>query len=136
MVKNYNFKKYLSIYLAAWGLSCGTRDLSWVMRDLLLLCTYSPVVASAVTGCDAWAQLLQDIWDLSSLTRDWTHVPCIARQILNHRTTREAPGIIIYKAYLYTLLSLILTEVLWSSHEETEAQRVPGIAQGWWSNKS
>ena len=27
----------------------------------------------------------------SSWTRDRTSVPCIARQILNHRTTREAP---------------------------------------------
>ena len=26
----------------------------------------------------------------SSQTRDWTHVPCIARRILNHWTTREA----------------------------------------------
>ena len=26
----------------------------------------------------------------SSRTRDWTHVPCIGRRILNHCTTREA----------------------------------------------
>ena len=30
------------------------------------------------------------MWDLSSLTRDWTHVPCIARWILHHWTTE--PG--------------------------------------------
>ena len=29
------------------------------------------------------------MWDLSSLTRGWTCVPCIARWILNHWTTRE-----------------------------------------------
>ena len=29
------------------------------------------------------------MWDLSSLTRDQTHVPCISRLILNHWTTRE-----------------------------------------------
>ena len=29
------------------------------------------------------------MWDLSSLTRDQTLVPSIARQILNHWTTRE-----------------------------------------------
>ena len=29
--------------------------------------------------------------DLSSLTRAWTCVPCIARQILNHWTIREVP---------------------------------------------
>ena len=33
-----------------------------------------------------------DVWDLCSLTRDCTHVPCIARRILNFWTTREAPG--------------------------------------------
>ena len=35
---------------------------------------------------------LQNMWDLSSLTRDQTHVPCIGRQILNHCTTGEVPG--------------------------------------------
>ena len=32
------------------------------------------------------------MWDLGSLTRDGTHVPCIARWILNHWTTREVPN--------------------------------------------
>ena len=32
------------------------------------------------------------MWDLSSLTRDRTHIPCIARRILNHQTTREVPA--------------------------------------------
>ena len=31
------------------------------------------------------------MWDLISWTRDWAHVPCIGRQILNHWTTREVP---------------------------------------------
>jgi len=31
------------------------------------------------------------MWDLSFLTRDRTHTPCIPRQILNHWTTRELP---------------------------------------------
>ena len=31
----------------------------------------------------------QGMWDLSSLTRDRTHILCIARWILNHWTTRE-----------------------------------------------
>ena len=29
------------------------------------------------------------MWDLSSQTRDQTHIPCFARWILNHWTTRE-----------------------------------------------
>ena len=31
------------------------------------------------------------MWDFSPLTKDWTHVPCTARQILNHWTPREIP---------------------------------------------
>ena len=38
-----------------------------------------------------WAYLLCSIFDLSSLTRHWSWVPCIVRQILNHWTTREVP---------------------------------------------
>ena len=37
------------------------------------------------------------IWDLSSLTRDRTHVPCIGRWILQHRTTKEVPKIGFFK---------------------------------------
>lgn len=35
-----------------------------------------------------------DMWDLSPLTRDQTHIPspCIVRWIPNHWTTREAQG--------------------------------------------
>ena len=33
--------------------------------------------------------------ELSSLTRDWTQVPCIPRQILNHWTTKEVPPVTI-----------------------------------------
>ena len=35
--------------------------------------------------------MLLGMWDLSSLTRDRTHVPCIARQILNLWTIKEVP---------------------------------------------
>ena len=37
----------------------------------------------------AWISLPRGMWDLSSPTRDQTHVSYIARQILNHWTTRE-----------------------------------------------
>ena len=33
----------------------------------------------------------QGMWDLSSLTRDGTCIPCIGRQSLNDWATREAP---------------------------------------------
>ena len=32
-------------------------------------------------------------WDLSSLTRDRTRIPCAGRQILYHWTTREVPQV-------------------------------------------
>ena len=34
-------------------------------------------------------KLLHGTWDLSSLSRDQTRIPCIARWILNHWATRE-----------------------------------------------
>ena len=39
------------------------------------------------------ALLPHGMWDLSTLTRDRTCVPCIARWILNHQITREVPNI-------------------------------------------
>ena len=39
----------------------------------------------------AGAQLLQGLWDPSSLTWYQTHIPCIARWILNHWATRGVP---------------------------------------------
>ena len=40
----------------------------------------------------AWAQLPQGMCDLSSPTRDHTHMPCIGRQTPNHGPTREVSG--------------------------------------------
>ena len=32
------------------------------------------------------------MWNLSSQTRDWTHIPCITRQILHHWIIRDVPN--------------------------------------------
>ena len=37
----------------------------------------------------------RSMWDLSSLTRDESRIPCIVRQILYHCTTREVPCFVI-----------------------------------------
>ena len=59
--------------IVAPGLSrCGTRALE--IKGL--------VVASHGLSC---------LWDLSSPTKDRTHILCIGRQVLNHRTSREVP---------------------------------------------
>ena len=39
------------------------------------------------------ALLPHGMWDLSTLTRDRTCIPCIARRILNGQITREVPNI-------------------------------------------
>ena len=46
------------------------------------------------------------MWDLSSPTRDQTCISCIARQILNHWTTREVP--ILLKPHFRPLIEILL----------------------------
>ena len=65
------FLKKSFIYLAVLGLSYDVWGL--------------------LSSCAAWAYLPYGTWDLRSLTRDGTCVPCIGRRILNHWTTREVP---------------------------------------------
>ena len=76
----------ICIYLVASGLSCS-------MWDLLLQQTDSLVMAGRQAQ-----YLLQGMWDLSSLARNKTCDPCISRQILNHRTMREIPGLVLSSA--------------------------------------
>ena len=55
------------------------------------------------------------MWDLSSQTRDQTHVSCIGMQILYHLATREAPeNIFCMKWIPLNLLRLILWPRIWS----------------------
>ena len=58
-------------FVAMNGLSCGV---------------WAPEYTGSVVT--VWAQLLCSMWDPSSLTRDWTCIPCIGRQTFNHWTTR------------------------------------------------
>ena len=50
----------------------------------------------------------QGIWDLSSLTRDWTCTPCTGRRRFNHWTTREVPSFIDFSLTCFLCSSLIL----------------------------
>ena len=74
-----------NLFLAVSGLSCRT----WYL--LLRHMGFSLVVVHGLSSCGVPAQLPCNMWDLSSLTRDRTRIPCIGRQILNHWTTREVP---------------------------------------------
>ena len=66
-----------------------------------------------------WTILSQDPWlqcvGSSSLTRDWTWGPCIARQILNHWITRQVASLVSLSwkyspsSSIYTMLYLYLS---------------------------
>ena len=71
------------------GLSCGTMDLHRDLWDPSTGHTDSLVVACRLRSGSRWVEVLCGKRDLSSPTRDQTHVPCISRWILNHWTTRE-----------------------------------------------
>ena len=88
--------------LAASGLSCGTQDLSfWHASSSLRYSGFSLVVVRGLASCGPWAQLPHGMWDLRSLTRDQTSVPCITRWILNQWTTRKIPPLPIFKEHNY-----------------------------------
>ena len=58
------------------------------------------------------------MWDLSSPTRDQTHIPCIVRWILNHCTTREVP-----------ILATLETAQQWKKKRKKERKENPSAMQ-------
>ena len=70
------------------------------MQDLSLQLMDSLVVVWGLSSRGAQAWLLCGIWDRSSLTRDQTHLPCIARWILNHWIIREVLVLILSDGFL------------------------------------
>jgi len=50
------------------------------------------------------------MWDLSSLTRDLTCVPCIGRKILSHWTNKEVPRAPVWPPLFSLLLPFQTTE--------------------------
>ena len=71
--------------VAVLGLPLQPSALWWCARACLLLSTDS--TALKLSSCSS--QALKLYVDLSSLRRDWTHISCIGRWILNHWITRE-----------------------------------------------
>ena len=57
--------------------------LHWVLVAACGIADFSLVTARRLSGCSTQALLPRGMWDLSSPTRDWTHVPCTGRWILN-----------------------------------------------------
>ena len=67
---------------------------------LLCVCVWTSLVAQALEDVGSVLRCVGlsscHIWDLCSLTRDQTHVPCIGRQNLNQWTTKEVPKILLF----------------------------------------
>ena len=80
------FLKKICTHLDVLGLSCITEDMSLGYTDSPVG-TWDPEYAGSVVVVPGLAAL----WHVGSWfpSQGLTHVPCIARQILNHWTTRE-----------------------------------------------
>ena len=66
-----------------WAFCCG------VQATLVAACRLQSVCR--LSSCRTWAEMPHGMWDISSPTRDQTHVPCIGRWMLNYWTIREVP---------------------------------------------
>ena len=90
-----------------WGLFLLCTSCLVVKPRLNSCCAWAPehkvsvAVVRSLSSCGTWAPethaqqfwcsalLFHSMWDHSSLIRDGTWIPCIARIILNHQTTRK-----------------------------------------------
>ena len=84
-----------SVFLAVLGLSCFEQAFSSGAERGFACCRAqvlgpraSVVAASGPSSCGTRAWLPRGMWDLPGPVI-WTRVPCIVRQLLIHRTTRE-----------------------------------------------
>ena len=127
-------------WLWGWGqkgtifyLSCLFIWLCWVSvvscRIFLMGCVDTRAAAPGLRSCgtqalehsgfsswDAQAELLQGMWDLSSPSRDRTHISCIARWILNHWATRE----VLRGYYLLTPLPNLSSVLFTTTHQKED----------------
>ena len=108
------------IYLAS-------SSLSWGMRKFSLRCIASLVATRRLQNVGASVVVTRRFncsaayGNFSSLTRDWTCVPCIARWILRYWTTKEIPKLLFLyvivawlSSYLiHWLLAFLIYDLLW-----------------------
>ena len=73
------------------GLNCGTHDLhyiTWYLHHVV-----SSIVMNRLSLVVAHGLICSmSCGTLDPLTKDWTHVPCIARQIINHWSEVGSPA--------------------------------------------
>ena len=55
------------------------------------------------------------MWDLSPLTRDWTHASCVESASLKNETTREVQYIIFFIIYSYCTAQSLFIHYLYKS---------------------
>ena len=68
------------------------------------------------------------MWDLSSLTRDWTHTPCIGRGSLNCWITREVPIFLLFIVFSqldFSRLRCLFTTASWLLIKRRNSQSQP-----------
>ena len=85
-----------------WAFCCG------VQATLVAACRLQSVCR--LSSCRTWAEMPHGMWDISSPTRDQTHVPCIGRWMLNYWTTREVPDCLYDKFADVTKLRILKWE--------------------------
>ena len=100
--------------------SCGERELLFIVVHKLLIAVVSLVLKERLLVHRPQWLWLTGLVTLrhveSSQTRDWTSVPCIARQILSHWTAREALTLCIlfilcFYHLLYTYTNTSITHI-------------------------
>ena len=97
------------VLLAACRILVASCRISTAVHRLSGCGTWAPV--HGVSSCGARVQLLSDVWDLSSPTRNRTHVLCIPRQILNHLTSREILSLMCHLRANISLLIFCLDDL-------------------------
>ena len=133
--KNYWAVPYIFIcsfiYLTALGLNCLTQDLCCFTQELLL--------RPADSSCGFWAQcwavqawLFCSVWNLSSLIRDGTCAPCIARQIFFLMYLLFLPALGLH-CYVWVFSSCSKQRLLSSCHVWASLVAEHGLQGAWTS---
>ena len=95
------FYLFTSLFWLCWVFAAAHRLSLVAVRGLLIMMT-SLVAEHELSSWWVVSVAPQYVGNFSSPTRDWTRVPCIRRQILNHWTTREVPVILSFLAFFST----------------------------------
>ena len=76
-------------------------SLSLIAAHRLLLLWNTSLRVSRLSSWQCAGLFSCGMWDVSSLIRAWTYVPCIGRRIFNHWTTREVSPVIFQLLTIY-----------------------------------